>query len=172
MPRSPHNKDVSLRIGLTAAAARLREVDSPDLAGFVDAALAPNGWGRLRRSEAAESGSGTEDKTRSIRMTPAERTHLYAAANAAEDNLAEEGNHILEEFVQGRFLPDRPAPSPYGSGTDKVSMSLILDSGLWEQAETLGKGLQAELGWRPAPSAVVRAGLMLKYPMPATTAAE
>lgn len=170
LPRN--SKDVSLRTTLAAAAARLREVDSPHLAEAVDTVLAPNGWGRLRRAEAADPGSASLDKTRSIRMTPAERTHLNAAAKAAGDDLVVVGNDLLREFVAGSFLPVRPAPSPYGSGTDKVSMSLRLDSVLWDQAETLGKGLQNELGWRPSPSAVVRAGLLLKYPMPQTTAAE
>lgn len=165
LPRN--SKDVSLRTQLAAAAARLREVDSPEHAAVIDAALAPHGWARLRPAEGTE-----ENKSRSIRMSPAERAHLNAAAKDAEENLSALGNDILQQFVQGKFLPSRPAPSPYGSTTEKKSMSLLLDLSLWEQAETLGKNLQAELGWRPSPSAVVRAGLLLKYPMPATTAAE
>lgn len=95
-PRGPRpvTTDRNLRAGLTAASARLKEVNSPELAAYVDTALAVGAF-RIRESE------GGDNLT--IRLPVTARDHIKKAAA----DMGVDVNSVVEEgfrrFLAGEF---------------------------------------------------------------------
>lgn len=152
-PRPVTTKDSELRPRLAAAsslmhtlndanlddAAKLREIKKVDLAGCADAidtVLAPNGYGRLRRSDPATSAS--VDRNMGIYMPREWRAQIQERAKAEHDRLwreqvAEPGakkrgikddiNEGFELYLAGKFDPVAPARRPRGSADDMVNLN-------------------------------------------------
>lgn len=173
------SRDTSLRSQLTAAAARLREVDSPELAEAVELTLTPTGWGRLRRSAAEVSGSGSSDSlppNLPIYMVTAIRDEIYrnvaaaAAARPGEDiSVASEAAAALEAFLAGEFVPDKPERAPRGTGGKKGNLNVRVDAALRKDAEDFGADHAADFGWAPRASHIIAAWLIAKYTTPKKT---
>ncbi|TXS68912.1 hypothetical protein EAO76_26465 [Streptomyces sp. sk2.1] len=145
-------KDTDLRSRLTAAATKLRKVNEPDLADAIDTVLAPNGWGRLRRSDPATSNS--LDRNMAMRMPAEWREQIKTRAEAAGDKLAKEVNEGLQKYLDGKFVPVAPGRSPYGSGTEMPNLNVRAMDSLREQVAERGDH---------SPALVASAYLMSKY---------
>lgn len=173
------SRDTSLRAKLTAAAARLREVDSPELAEAVEVVLAPTGWGRLRRSALEVSGSGVElDPNLPINMLESVRDEIKrnvaAAAKAnpvAGISITVEAQRALEAFLAGEFVPDKPERSPRGTGQKKVNLNVRVNADLRKRAEDYGADNAAEFGWAPRASHIISSWLIARYTKPKTAPA-
>jgi hypothetical protein len=165
------SRDTSLRSQLNAAAARLREVDSPELADAVDLVLAPNGWGRLRRSAPEAGGSAdTLSPNLPIQMLKATREEIHAAvaeaaaANPGQDiSVPTEARKALEAFLDGTFVPDQPKRAARGTGGEKANLNVRVDASLRERAEDFGADHAAEFGWAPRASHVIGAWLVDRF---------
>lgn len=162
------SRDTSLRSQLTAAAARLREVDSPDLAEAVELVLAPTGWGRLRRSAPSVSGSGAGEELAPnlpIYMPKTLRDEIKAGVAKAPGNvtLSSEAEKALKAFVAGEFVPGKPERAARGTGGEKVNLNVRVDAELRKQAEDFGADNAAEFGWAPRASHVIAAWLIGKF---------
>lgn len=173
------SRDTSLRAKLTAAAARLREVDSPELAEAVEVVLAPTGWGRLRRSALEVSGSGADlDPNLPIGMLKSVRDEIkknVAAAAAARPghriSIASEARLALEAFLAGEFVPDMPERSPRGAGLEKANLNVRVNADLRKRAEDYGADNAAEFGWAPRASHIISSWLIARYTKPKTAPA-
>lgn len=174
------SRDTSLRSQLTAAAARLREVDSPDLAEAVETVLEPNGWGRLRRSAPEASGSGsTLDPNLPIGMLKAVRDEIKANVAAAARkrpgagiSIAAEAETALKAFLAGKFVPEQPERAPRGAGLEKANLNVRVDASLRQRAEDFGADNAAEFGWAPRASHIIAAWLTARYTTSKKTNAE
>lgn len=170
------SRDTSLRSKLTAAAARLREVDSPELAEAVELTLTPTGWGRLRRSAAEVSGSGSSDALAPnlpIYMAKAVRDEIkknVEAAAAAKPGLGislpAEAKAALETFLAGKFAPEKPKWAPRGTAEEKANLNVRVDADLRQRAEEYGADHAAKFGYAPRASHVIAAWLIAKYTTP------
>ncbi|MCX4792467.1 hypothetical protein OG369_42595 [Streptomyces sp. NBC_01221] len=146
-------KDTNLRPRLTAAATKLRDINEPDLAEAIDTVLAPNGWGRLRRSDPTVSDS--LDRNMAMRMPSDWREQIKARAQAAGNKLANDVNEGFLKYLNGEFDPVVPGRNPYGSGAEMVNLNVRAKDDLRVQVS------------RPEPkhsaSLVAAAYLMSKY---------
>ncbi|WP_327259943.1 hypothetical protein [Streptomyces sp. NBC_01240] len=145
-------KDTNLRPRLTAAATKLREINEPDLADAIDTVLAPNGWGRLRRSDPAVSDS--LDRNMAMRMPSDWREQIKARAQAAGNKLADDVNEGFQLYLDGKFNPVAPGRSPYGSAGEMVNLNVRAKDALREAVTQQGDY---------SPALVAAAYLMSKY---------
>lgn len=137
-------KDTNLRPRLAAAAAKLRTINEDDLAEAIDTVLAPNGWGRLRRSDLVVSDS--LDRSMAMGMPAEWREQIKARAQAAGNKLADDVNEGLQQYLDGKFTPVVPARSPYGSGAEKVNLNVRAKDALREAIAELGEHAPAQVG--------------------------
>lgn len=154
-PRGPHPvpaKDTNLRPRLTAASSKLREMNEPDLADAIDIVLAPNGWGRLRRSDPTTSDS--LDRNMAMRMPSEWREQIKARAQASGNRLADDVNEGLQTYLDGKFEPIAPGRNPHGSATEMVNLNVRAKDALREAIAEQGDH---------APALVGAAYLMSKY---------
>ncbi|MFF8610815.1 hypothetical protein ACF06X_33455 [Streptomyces sp. NPDC015346] len=154
-------KDTDLRTHLTAAAARLREVGSNDLAQYVDTVLAPGGWRQL-----SETGGATWP----IRMPLALRTAIQTQAEAAGNVLSDDVREGLAEFIAGRFTPERLPRARRGTAAESVNLTVRVSSELRASADKAGAERADELGYTAKASQVATAWLMQKYGISVPTA--
>ncbi|MEU0837105.1 hypothetical protein [Streptomyces sp. NPDC005969] len=142
-------KDTTLRPRLTAAATKLREINEPDLADAIDTVLAPNGWGRLRRSEPSVSDS--LDRNMAMRMPSDWREQIKARASG--NKLANLVNEGLQAYLDGKFEPVAPPRAPRGVG-EMVNLNVRAKDALREAVAEQGDH---------SPALVAAAYLMSKY---------
>jgi len=145
-------KDTNLRPRLTAASSKLREMNEPDLADAIDIVLAPNGWGRLRRSDPTTSDS--LDRNMAMRMPSEWREQIKARAQAAGNRLADDVNEGLQTYLDGKFEPIAPGRNPHGSAAEMVNLNVRAKDALREAIAEQGDH---------APALVGAAYLMSKY---------
>jgi hypothetical protein len=129
----------SLRSRLTAASARLREVDSPALAEAVDAVLAPNGWAQLRTSDPSVSG-GTE-RNLAMNMPESIRDQIVAAVEAdpGAASVTAKVNEGYVAYLAGRFTPrKRPAQRSAQGGGKRVNLNVRPSGALRQQVTDAG----------------------------------
>ncbi|MEV5915809.1 hypothetical protein AB0M00_43870 [Streptomyces chartreusis] len=131
------------------AAARLREVDSPELAEHVDFLLTDEGRkfiGRVNWQKTAD-----EKPNMPLYMPEKLRDAIKAKAAAAGANLEAEADHAIDEFLAGRFTPAQPVTAPRGQAPVKKNLNVRLLSVKRAQAEALSRQLLAEgeLDWEP-----------------------
>jgi hypothetical protein len=111
-------------------------MNEPDLADAIDIVLAPNGWGRLRRSDPATSDS--LDRNMAMRMPSEWREQIKARAQAAGNKLARDVNEGYELYLDGKFSPKQPARQPTGSGVEMVNLNVRPDNDLRIQVTEAG----------------------------------
>ena len=153
-PRGPlpvPAKDTNLRPRLTAASSKLREINEPDLADAIDTVLAPNGWGRLRRSDPSVNDS--LDRNMAMRMPSDWREQIKARAQAAGNKLADDVNEGLQTYLAGKFEPVAPGRAPQGVG-EMVNLNVRAKDALREAVAEQGDH---------SPALVASAYLMSKY---------
>lgn len=166
-------RGTQLRTQLAHAAARLREVDSPDLAEAVEEVLKPTGWGLLRRSSPEVSGSGHADRlppNLPVRMPKAVREEIkrnVAAAQAAKPGvkitLATEAERALEAFLAGEFAPEQPQRLPRGAKVEWANLNVRVDAELRQRAEDFGADNAAEFGFAPRASHIISSWLIQRF---------
>lgn len=167
MARSTKTSAQRLRDDLTAAAVKLREVGSDNLAAAVDTVLAPGGWTRLRAAPLPEGESAAQPNL-PVRMLVTERDAIKAAAEAAGDILTRVVESGFEEFLAGGFDPrvrNRPRGTHATAGESKsTSLNLSPNGDLVKRVEARCTELN-EQGRKPklAVSAVARAVLQARY---------
>ncbi|WP_331764812.1 hypothetical protein [Streptomyces sp. NBC_01238] len=153
-------KDTNLRPRLTAAATKLREINEPDLADAIDTVLAPNGWGRLRRSDP----SASLDRNMAMRMPIEWREQIKERAEAARKQLADDEkkktladdvNEGLQKYLDGEFAPFGFDRNPRGSAVEMVNLNVRAKDALREAVQQQEDGSSAAL--------VASAYLMSKY---------
>ncbi|MEU5660051.1 hypothetical protein ABZ802_31200 [Streptomyces sp. NPDC047737] len=130
----------NLRAGLTAASARLREVNSPELAEHVDTVLALSMY---------ELGAElNEDTNLSIRLPVTARDRIVAAVEAARNAAPENEknqhsvtasvNEGFTAYLAGTFTPSPPVRARRGVAEEKVNLNVRPDTALREQVENTG----------------------------------
>lgn len=167
MARTPKTGTQRLRDDLTAAAARLREVGSGDLATAIDTVLAPGGWTKLRAAKLPEGESATQPNV-AVRMLETERDQIRDAADESGDILT----HLVEagfrDFLAGDFEPrvrNRPRGVHAAAGAGKeVSLNVTPNSELVGRVKAYCEQLNKE-GRRPklTASTVARAALQARF---------
>ena len=153
-PRGPlpvPAKDTNLRPRLAAASSKLRAMNEPDLADAIDIVLAPNGWGRLRRSDPATSDS--LDRNMAMRMPHDWREQIKQRAQAAGNKLVDDVNEGLQTYLAGKFEPVAPGRAPQGFG-EMVNLNVRAKDALREAVTQQGDH---------SPALVAAAYLMSKY---------
>ena len=173
-PRTLPSTNKALRTRLTAAADQLRADGHPVFADSIDEVLAPNGWGKLRRSDPSAS---TGNDSLGLRMPASIRDAIKernAAANkrlpkgSETQTITADANEGLRHFVDGRMEPWELARGdawvegfPMG---EMVNLNLRPDPALKAQADALlGPDHKEEWGWDMRASHVVIGWLMHKY---------
>ncbi|MGW1409457.1 hypothetical protein [Streptomyces sp. NPDC002403] len=125
----PTNRE--LRTGLVAASDRLREVDSPDLAAWVDEVLAPRGWAALRATDP----DGTAGPNLSVMLDKAARDQIVAAAEAAGTSVTDVVNDGFRSLLAGEYTPRKPVRARYGASAEKVNLNITPALSLRQQVE-------------------------------------
>lgn len=159
----PSQKDAALRSRLRAASEALREAGLDDLAGAVDEVLAPNGWGRLRRSDPAASSSAGNF---AIYTNPRYHEHILTSATAVGDSLADRVNEGFRLFLTGEFTPEKLKRAPRGTSSGGVNINVRASESLRAQAKKRCEQIASELGWKPTVSGVALSYLLRLYPLP------
>ncbi|WP_228994328.1 hypothetical protein [Streptomyces sp. DH8] len=122
--------DRNFRAGLTAASARLKEVNSPELASYVDTALALGAF-RIR-----ESGAGDN---LSIRLPESARDAIEDAADdmgvASLGTVVDEG---FRRFLAGEFTVEGRTYERRGTAEKKVNLNVRPAALLREQVAATG----------------------------------
>lgn len=130
-PRGPRpvTTDRNLRAGLTAASARLKEVNSPELATYVDTVLSV-GTFRVRESAAGDN--------LTIRLPITARDHIkQAAADMGVDltSVVEEG---FRQFLAGDFTVRTANRDRRGAAQAKVNLNVRPSEALHTQVAQTG----------------------------------
>ncbi|WP_331763214.1 hypothetical protein OG571_47660 (plasmid) [Streptomyces sp. NBC_01369] len=125
----PTNRE--LRTGLVAASDRLREVNSPDLAAWVDAVLAPRGWAALRATDP----DGTAGPNLSVMLDRLARDQIVAAAEAAGTSVTDTVNEGYRSFLAGEYTPRKPVRARYGASAERVNLNVTPVLSLRQQVE-------------------------------------
>ncbi|WP_404974817.1 hypothetical protein [[Kitasatospora] papulosa] len=140
----------NLRAGLTAASARLREVNSPDLAEHVDTVLALSMY---------ELGSALNvDENLSIRIPTTARDRIVAAVEAAKQaapqdekeqhSVTADVNEGFTAYLAGEFTPSPPVRARRGTAEEKVTLNVRPDEALRQQVEDTGvKPMHVAMDW-------------------------
>jgi hypothetical protein len=114
------------------------------------------------------------DRTRTLRVTPEFRDHVYAGAAEDGTTVAEIIVQNLQEFVSGEWAPPAPRRAPRGSNLTKVAISVRIPEELWAAASALGKDPQAiaQRGYRLTAESVAVTALYERFgePEASTTA--
>jgi hypothetical protein len=140
--------------GLTAASHRLREVNSPDLAAWIDLVQAPGGADLVRKAERAARPERAAGLALPITMPKDIRDAIQRKAQAAGANTTADVVRGIEAYLAGEFTPG-PAPrSPYGAKVSTANLGVRLSQALRDQV--------AEKGG-PAPAFIARDWLMRLY---------
>ncbi|MFJ1900429.1 hypothetical protein [Streptomyces sp. NPDC088115] len=144
-----------LRTRLTAAAARLREIDSPNLADAIDAidtVLAPQGWTHLRNTDATIS-TGTEPNM-PIWMGKTVKGEIVAAVADAGTTVTADVNEAFMKFLAGEFVAGEAVrPRMSAARKEMANLNVRPSSVLREQVAAAGE----------TPSRVAGDYLMRKY---------
>jgi len=138
-PEGHHHMPKNLRPRLEAAAARLHEVGSPDLAEAVETILSPTGWGHLRRSDPTVSGGEANlDRSMAIAMPIQWRDEIKSKAADAGRKIADDINEGFEQYLSGKFAPEPPARRKAGVGGATTSLNSRPSEALRKQVEEAG----------------------------------
>ncbi|MFE1230264.1 hypothetical protein [Streptomyces sp. NPDC058745] len=152
-------KDDNLLARLTAASARLKEVGSADLAAAVDEAIAPAGWGKIRRAVEGDTGNPTLN----VRMPEELKARIVAAAAAAGNELPDDIVEALRRFADGSFSPAAPVRARRGSAQKSTNLSARIDPAIRERAEAAAADRAGDLGYTATATSIVTAWLVEKY---------
>ncbi|MFF2411837.1 hypothetical protein [Streptomyces sp. NPDC058092] len=120
-----------LRTGLVAASDRLREVNSPDLAAWIDKALAPRGWVALRTTDPAGPAVGNL----TVSMDKAARDQIVAAAKAARTSVTADVNEGYLSVLAGEYTPRKPVRARYGGAAEKANLNVTPALSLMQRVE-------------------------------------
>ncbi|MEU6016944.1 hypothetical protein ABZ826_23705 [Streptomyces sp. NPDC047515] len=156
MARRRNENAATIRERLTAASARLREVDSPHLADAVDEVLAPGAWGLIRKAEQVENPEKAGDPNLPISMPNFLRDEIKELAAAAGANLTADVVEGLNAYVAGTFTPVDLPRATRGNATGTANLNVRIPRALREQVE-------AKDDDGPSPALVGRDWLMRKY---------
>ncbi|MFF2731751.1 hypothetical protein ACFVS9_28070 [Streptomyces sp. NPDC058008] len=115
--------------GLTAASARLREVNSPDLAAHVDEALA------VLEGEIV---TARKDEKLPIRLPITARDRIVAGAAEANRTVTADVNEAFTRFLAGEFTLNQPVRARRGVAEDKVNLNVRANKTLMEQVAATG----------------------------------
>ncbi|MFB7313012.1 hypothetical protein [Streptomyces sp. NPDC056192] len=154
-PRGPlpvPAKDTNLRPRLTAASSKLREMNEPDLADAIDTVLAPNGWGRLRRSDPATTES--LDRNMAMYMPIEWREQIKERAKKAGNEIKDDVNEGFRLYRAGKFEPIAGKLSPRGSADAMGNLNTRPENDLRVAIDEMDG---------PSPALVGAAYLMSKY---------
>ncbi|MEU6925483.1 hypothetical protein [Streptomyces sp. NPDC046631] len=124
----PTNRE--LRTGLVAASERLREVDSPALATWIDTVLAPRGWAALRATDP----EGTPGPNLQLLLSKTARDQIVAAAAAAGTTVTDDVNEGFRLVLAGEYSPRKPARARYGAA-EKATLNVTPVLSLRQQVE-------------------------------------
>lgn len=127
------DKDTTLRPRLAAAATKLRAINEPDLADAIDDVLAPNGWGRLRRSDPTTS--DTLDRNMAMSMPIEWREQIKDRAKAKGHQLADIVNEGLQKYLDGSFVPTLLERSRRGAAPEKGNLNVRAKDALREAVQ-------------------------------------
>lgn len=132
-PRGPRpvSTNRELRTGLVAASERLREVNSPDLAAWIDKALAPKGWVALRATDPA----GASVPNLPISMDKTVRDQIVAAAQAAGTSVTADVNEGYLGVLAGEYTPRKPVRARYGAAAEKANLNVTPARSLMQRVE-------------------------------------
>ncbi|WP_406740736.1 hypothetical protein [Streptomyces atratus] len=125
----PTNRD--LRAQLAAASDRLREVNSPDLAAWIDKVLAPRGWAALRATDP----DGAAGPNLSVFMDKAARDQIMAAAKAARTSVTADVNEGYLSVLAGEYTPRKPVRARYGASVERVNLNVTPALSLRQRVE-------------------------------------
>ncbi|MEE1812682.1 hypothetical protein [Streptomyces sp. BE133] len=125
----PTNRE--LRTGLVAASDRLREVNSPALAAYIEKVLAPRGWAALRATDTA----GAAVDNLSVFMDKAARDQIVAAAAAAGNQVTDDVNEGYLMVLTGEYTPRKPIRARYGASVEKVNLNVTPALSLCQQVK-------------------------------------
>lgn len=141
-PRGPRPVPTrrNLRAGLTAASARLRDVNSPELAEHVDTVLALSMY---------ELGSALNaDENLSIRLPVTARDRIVAGAEQAGRTVTADVNDAFTAYLAGEFTPTPPVRARRGATEEKVNLNVRPDGALRQQVEDTGtKAMHVAADW-------------------------
>jgi hypothetical protein len=115
------SKDDQLRPRLEAAAKKLHQAGEPDLAEAVETILAPNGWGRLRRTDPTTSEG---ERNVPIWMPKAWRQQIKDAAEAEGVSLSAVVDEGFGKYLDGSFEPPAPTRGRYPSGAEMGNLNV------------------------------------------------
>ncbi|WP_329046987.1 hypothetical protein [Streptomyces sp. NBC_01422] len=115
--------------GLTAASARLREVNSPDLAAHVDEALAVI---------EGEIFTARKDEKLPIRLPITARDRIVAGAAEASRTVTADVNEAFTRFLAGEFTLNQPVRARRGAAEDKVNLNVRANKTLMDQVAATG----------------------------------
>ncbi|MFG2540708.1 hypothetical protein ACGFU4_36260 [Streptomyces sp. NPDC048511] len=104
-----------LRADLVAAAERLREVDSPQLAQAVDTVLT---------FSALQPYDSQADPNLSIRLPKAARDRIVAGAKRDRVSVQAVVNEAFQEFLDGKFSPKATVRERKGTAAEKVNLNV------------------------------------------------
>lgn len=130
-PRGPRPVPTrrNLPAGLTAASARLREVNSPDLAEHVDEALAVL---------EGEIFAARKDEKLPIRLPVTARDRIVARAAEANRTVTTDVNEAFTRFLAGGFTLSQPARARRGVAEKKVNLNVRVNKTLMDQVAAQG----------------------------------
>ncbi|SBU98039.1 hypothetical protein YUMDRAFT_06015 [Streptomyces sp. OspMP-M45] len=141
-PRGPRPVPTrrNLRAGLTAASARLREVNSPDLAEHVDTVLTLSTY-ELRDAL-------NVDENLSIRIPVTARDRIVAGAEQAGRTVTADVNNGFTAYLAGAFTPNPPVRARRGTSEEKVNLNVRPDDALRQRvADTGVKPMHVAADW-------------------------
>ncbi|MEU6054258.1 hypothetical protein ABZ829_28035 [Streptomyces xanthochromogenes] len=177
----PTPKDLETKAVLEAAAAALRAgkpipaADRAAVADAIDLVLSPKGMpliGRLQTLRDEDAGTTNV----AIRMPIDLREHLKKQAAVAHATLSDDAADALNDFIDGKFAPEKQQRAPRGAaGTSTAktgNLNVTPPASLIEQALYVSEERIQELGWMPRPSNIITAYLIDKYGRPDDTSTE
>lgn len=152
----PVSKDDQKRIDqLQEAATVLRSHQREDLAGAVDFVQTPQGARMIQRL----SWSAQADDKPNYPLTLDEglRDEIKARAKAAGATLTAEAEAGLQAYIDGKFLPERPAKAKPGTAKPKKNLNVRMSEELRRAAEDHGEKLLEDgvLDWIPRVSQIL-----------------
>jgi len=116
-----------LRADLVAAAERLREVDSPQLAEAVDTVLT---------FSALQPHDSQGDPNLSIRLPVSARDRIVAGAKRDRVSVQAVVNEGFQEFLDGKFSPKAPVRERKGMASEKVNLNVRPEADLVKMVAT------------------------------------